>query len=1155
MTHPTHHLFLYLSLLAASSAQAFDLHTLRVEYTDTPLGIDTPSPRFSWQMQSDVNGTRQSAYQISLLDPSGREVWNSGRTSTSEALGIAYQGPQLAPETRYDWHLIVWDEHDHSAQSSSWFETGLQCQSDTAPAWGGAQWIGGGPEALTFDSQYLPVFRLQWQVMLDAKSHTTEASFLYGGNDHRLLNPNKNILGTAAQRDGSYIQVSLNVAPLAVGDSASLDVYRIGYTSADRPDQPLARLKVSPQLLNAANQYQPHTVEAAAVYGVTRFYLDSSSQPLGEVNLNPMGRGGDYITFPVVGDVGYSVPKGQKATFSDVRVRNYRDPFGTLCLLTPAPLIVTSTTALQTPQGAGAPMLRTTFDSSKPVRSARIYATARGIYELFVNGQRVSDDYFNPGLTQYEQTHHYQTFDVTSLIQSGANALGAQLNEGWWSGAFSFEGSNWNFWGDRQSLLAKLVITYTDGSQQVIVTRPDTWQYSLAGPVRLGSFFQGEIYDATREAAYAGWSTAQYQPGADWLPCHEVQLEGTIAHAEPEGIFAWPCPDDYSHYQLTAQIGLPVRHNRTIQAQSLEEVRPGVYLYDMGQNMAGVPRITFHHLQPGQRVYIRLAEVRYPSLPDYAGNEGMVMMENLRGAMHQDLYIARGGETEVYQPRYTYHGYQYVELTTSAPADPYRPSTLQSLPAPAEVEGIVLSSVDAVAADFTSSNPLLNRFFRNVEWSSLANIFSVPTDCPQRNERMGWSGDLSVFSPTMSYMFNGASFLRRHLTALRNGMDERGNFPAIAPSAGGFGGTLWSSVGIAMPWQSFVQYNDLEAIREHYPAMQRFIECILTTHINPTDHDYRGSGTFDLGDWLGFEVNKNDNPLLFDCYLVYELQIMERVARALGHEADAQEYARQRQVRIDFINDHYIDPVTCQTIAAGFQGTGHLGMGQFGKAKGTLVDAQTSYALPLAFGIVRPEYRERFIENFVRSIERQSVGDDGVTYPSHSLMTGFIGTAWISLALSEAGRTDVAYRLLLNETFPSWLYPVSQGATTIWERVNSYTHEQGFGGNNSMNSFNHYAFGSVTNWLMQRTLGIAPDPASPGFHHFILRPEPDPNGGLTYARGHYDSMYGRIESSWQRLDDGTFSYQFHLPANTSATLILPSGKTFELESGLHEITE
>lgn len=1115
------HILLALALAATTLCHAFEIVNLRVEYTATPLGIDEATPRFSWQMADTGRGAAQKAYAIAVTDERGNTVWDSGKTAGSVSLNISYGGSPLRPTTRYNWTVTVWNAKNKKQTAESWFETGLMATSDKAPEWGGAKWIGGNnDDALTFYSQYLPVFRIACDITLDKATRTNAAAIIYGANDLRLMDRNKNILGVENKRNEAYIKVALNTAPLAKGGNAQIDIYRVGYTQGDKADTPIASAKIPETIINKANQYAPHHIELSSMHGTTNLWIDGNEGAVvSSLNLNPIGRGGDYISFPQVGDVGASVAAGQRATFRNLEIRNFRLPRNTISHIADS-MTLAGETRIATPPEHGAPMVRTEFRAEgKQIAKARIYASARGIYNLYVNGTRVGDDYMNPGYTQYNKTLFYQTYDVTPLIKSGeGNAIGAQMSEGWWSGASTFSGESWNFFGDKQSLLAELVITYTDGSVQRVATNPETWQYTTAGPVRIGSMFQGEVFDATREAACAGWATAGFN-AAGWRKAVEVPLEGVISHDKSP---IWPTPDDYTDFRLTAQIGKPVRPFTTLTSTGVDEVRPGVYVYDMGQNMAGVPKITFRNLRPGQKVYMRYAEVKYPNLPEYKDNVGMVMMENQRGAMEQDIYIAKGG-TETFAPRLTYHGFRYIEITGI------------DAPLPKEdVEGTVLSTVDEFAADYKTNNAKVNRFFENVKWSTLANVFSIPTDCPQRNERMGWSGDLSVFAPTMAYMFNGAEFLRRHLLALRNTQTAIGDFPPIAPVGGGFGGPLWASVGITMPWQSYLQYGDLKALEEHYPAMQRFIDLHTTKYIDKAGGFYNFTDGTGLGDWLGFQVNTNDNSLLFDCYLVHELDIMAGVAKALGKTADAERYTALRKQRADFINSHYINRETGITTRPTF------GNADGQPHNGETIDTQTSYALPLVFGIVEPEMRDRFVGNFLSTVARENKGDDGKTYPKFSLMTGFIGTAWISLALSDCGHSDYAYRLFETESFPSWLYPVDQGATTIWERLNSYTKKDGFGGNNSMNSFNHYAFGSVTNWLMQRSLGIARDEAAPGFHHYTLRPEPDFKGTLTTAAGHYDSMYGRIESSWT-ISPGTTTYRFTLPANTSATLLLPVG--------------
>lgn len=1127
--------FLYLLLFACGSlkAQNAAITNLTVEYTQTPLGIDAEKPRFSWQMAAADNerGCYQTAFQLLVADERGNPVWDSGRNASGVSLNIEYAGRPLQATTRYTWEVRVWDQQERLHTASSWFETGLMNPDPLLSAWDGAQWIGGGEDDLVFYSSYLPVFKINYDLQLDKKNKKGKAGFIYGANDPRLMDRNKNIYQLQNGKDESYVRVELDISALRgkKPDSARLHIYRVGYHPNDRADIPFQSVAIPKSLLNETNQYDLHTFYIHSVFGTTQVYLDGTAEAnrLMEVNLNPIGRGGDYIAFPMVADIGQTLSDKEKARLSRVEIRNYRDP--SHCLFA-GELPATGTL---NPSRNAMPMLRTAFDSSNEVRKARLYVTARGIYEFYINGERIGSDYFNPGLTQYNQTHLYQTYDVTKQIRQGKNAMGAWLGEGWWSGGATYSGNFWNFFGDRQSLLAKLVITYSDGKEEVIVTDPATWSYYPDGPVVYGSFFQGEVYDARKEKAIMGWHTAGYDDAA-WEKATAVDLR-YVSRDKTNKDWGMPSVDDYSQMSLTAQFGRNAVKIKELTAQSVEEVRPGVFVYDMGQNMVGVPRITLSGCQPGQPVTLRYAEVKYPDLPEYKDNVGMLMLENIRAALAQDTYIARGGQ-EVIQPRFTFHGYRFLEITG---IDKVLPLTA--------VKGEVISSIHELASSYETSNAKVNKLWENITWSTYANFLSIPTDCPQRNERLGWSGDISVFSRTATYLANVPQFLRRHMLAMRDVQRADGRFADVSPLGGGFGGILWGSAGITTAWESYQQYQDTRMLAEHYDAMKRYVQYLVDKNIDKETgllvQENPGSWG-NLGDWLGLEDGKNDKTLLWEAYFIYDLQLMRKIAIVLNKSADQEVYSRLLNERMALFHATYIDPETSRTIHSGFRTE---------NGKGRLVDIQTSYVLPLAFKLLPEEREEAFTQNLVATITRENIADNKAVCPPYSLMTGFIGTAWINKALSDNGRSDVAYRLLQQTAYPSWLYSVEQGATTIWERLNSYTHTDGFGGNNSMNSFNHYSFGAIGAWMYNYSLGIERDEDSPGFKHFLLKPEPDPTGEMTYARGHYDSMYGRIESAWEKKGD-KYHYRFVVPANTSATLYLPAAtpERVDCPTGLSE---
>ena len=1128
---------------------------LKVEYTLNPIGIDVEKPLFSWQIQTDQNkrGQLQTAYQIQVFNEQKELVWDSKKVISDHSVAIQYKGTPLQPRTRYLWNVSSWDEHNERYQSQSFFETGLL--DTTINAWNGAQWIGTTMEDTPLASHYLSVFNLSYKIQLDQKSKSTKASFIFGANDSRLMDLNKNIQGVQSNINESYFAVELDISSLKDNSSkAKLHIYRVGYDQQDKEDIPFKSFEIPTDIINQTNAYHQHQIVIDGGMGGFDFYINdfklnkaTSSSPYANnaFNLNPIGKGHDYISFPMLADIGFKTQANQKAYFSELKIKNKREPSNTLfeedlnnykgifkdIKIHNNSYVVGGTKnelMIANPSKNAVPHLRTSFKKQdKKIAKARIYTTARGIYELYLNGKRISEDLFNPGLTQYNKTHMYQTYDVTDLIEKD-NVLGALLAEGWWSGNITYSGEDyWNFFGDRQSLLSQLIISYEDGSEQIITSNDKDWKYYKEGPIKVGSFFQGEIYDARDEEAIKGWTSADFDDH-HWSSCVEIPLQNTTATT---GI---GYDLDFSEMQLIGQMGTNVIPSMELTAQSVEEVRPGVFVYDMGQNMVGVPKIRLQQGNKGSQITLRFAEVTYPNLKEYGDQVGMIMLENIRAALAQDLYIQKGG-AETIQPRFTFHGYRFIEITGIEKALPLD-----------HVKSIVISSVDQLTADYKTSDKNVNRLWDNIAWSTRANFLSIPTDCPQRNERMGWSGDINVFSKTATYMIDASQFLRRHLLAMREIQAVNGRFTDVAPVGGGFGGTLWGSAGVVVAWETYLQYGNTELLREHYPAMKRYVDFL--------ESKQNEDGILDegpLGDWLSPENSKNDNTAMWNAYQVYDLEIIYKSAEILGYTEDATKYKNKYTERKDFFNKTYFNPTTNQSISAGFEA---FGFGpkpdDFTKpTKGSIVDTQASYAIPLALNTYHPKNEKKAAEMLVNSINRPNRDDLGVLRPEYSLMTGFIGTAAINEALSKNGYDATAYQLLLNDQYPSWLYPIVNGATTIWERLNSYTVENGFGGNNSMNSFNHYSFGAIGAWMQNYSLGIQREPKEVAFKAIVLKPTPDPNNQLKWAEGHYDSMHGTIKSKWELKEDRTL-YSISIPANTTATVYLKANSINDIrESG------
>ena len=637
------------SMLGSQVGAKSLLRGLKVEYLNAPLAVSVQHPRFAWQMTADdkQRGWQQNAYQITVTDENGKVMWNSGRVKSTESLGISYAGETLQPATRYQWNLNVWNQRNEEMNDSSFFETALVMTPDynhtikstdadgRMKAWAGAKWIGRAEDAVMFYAPYFPIFRLCYDIQLDKKSKSTAASLLFGANDPRLMDKNKNLLGVSNKPDSSYIRVELDIAPLKQKQLAQLRIYRKGYKVGEEQEQLVAERGIPVEIINNQNMYDTHRVSLAVNAGSTSLNIDGKviipdheqidtdgiKKTFGSLILNPTGQeGNNYIAYPMVADVGYQLNPHQKATFANVEVRNFRNPQNLVACAQRESLQLEGgktgylrTVALKE---NAAPMLRTTFlTQGKRIKKARLYATARGIYDLYINGKPVSPAYFNPGTTQYERTHLYQTFDVTPLLRQNANnALGAILSEGWWSGGATYVTGNWNLFGDRQALLAKLQITYEDGSEQTVTTSPDTWKAYADGAVRYGSFFMGEVYDAQKAEALGDWAMPTYDD-KNWKPAVEIDYGRTTLRSneidpkKSDGNFLLA-----SDYQMLADMAEPIMPIDTLTARSIEEPRKGVYVYDLGQNMAGVPLIHFSGLRPGTEVKIRTAEVKYPNL-------------------------------------------------------------------------------------------------------------------------------------------------------------------------------------------------------------------------------------------------------------------------------------------------------------------------------------------------------------------------------------------------------------------------------------------------------------------------------------------------------------------------------------------------------------
>ncbi len=700
------------------------------------------------------------------------------------------------------------------------------------------------------------------------------------------------------------------------------------------------------------------------------------------------------------------------------------------------------------------PYLRATLPVKGKVRRARIYATAKGLYELRLNGARIGDRLLTPGWTDYDRRIQYQTYDITELLREGENALGAILASGWYAGYVGFD-DQCRHYGSRPQLLLECGIEYTDGRLQVL-TSDDNWRAST-GPIKYGDFLMGEYYDAA--AASAGWD----EPGYDDHAWHN-------AVAAPRG--AVP---------LVADPAEPIQIVGELTPVGLTELAPGVYVVDLGQNIAGWIRLRAQG-PAGTRIQLRYAEILTA--------DGMLYTENLRAARSTDIYVLSGAGEETYEPRFTFHGFRYVEVTGySGPFSAER------------IVGCAIASNTPAVGTFRCSSDLVNQLQHNIEWGQRGNFLSVPTDCPQRDERMGWLGDAQAFIGTACCNADVAAFFTKWMVDVEDAQSAAGGFPNVAPRLTSLadGAPAWADAGVIVPWTIYRRYGDTTIVRRHYAAMTRYMDYLLQA--NP---GYLRIGRLNnnFGDWLSIKAD-TPSDLLATAYWAYDAQRMAEMATALGEAADAARYHTLFDRIKTAFNAAYVD------------GEGHVA----GRT-------QTAYVLALHMDLLSADLRPLAAAHLVDDIEQHG---------GH-LSTGIVGVGYLCPVLTETGHLDVAYRLLTNETFPSWGYSIREGATTIWERWDGYTREHGFQ-TPAMNSFNHYALGSVGEWLYRYVAGIDTDPDAPGYTRIVIRPHP--GGELTFVEATYRSLHGPIASAW-RIENGTFSLDVTIPANTTATVYLPT---------------
>ena len=1011
-----------------AGAGAVSVRDLRCEYHIEPLGIDVVEPRLSWIVESGQRGQMQTAYQVLVASSEEKlkrnegDLWASGRVDSDRSNQVVYGGKRLKSRMRCYWKVRVWGK---DGTVSPWSKPACWTMGLLEPKDWRAKWIGYDAEPsqsykIRQQSDQLSLTGCKWVWFSEGQPHKSAPL------GSRFFRRNINIPEGRKIKRARFKLVVDNEGTLFVNGEQvqKFNGWKPPYT-----------LDVAERLVSGTN--------TLAIVAVNK----------GD-GANPAGLGGKLLIEFEEGDsiavliddswkaAGVEQKGWRKSGFDDSAWTNSKElvavgeqPWGQVHkgkIILPPP-----------------PYLRKEFTVGRPIRRAVVYASALGIYELHINGQRVGEDYFTPGWTDYPTRVHYQTYDVTDLVRQGKNAMAAILADGWYAGYLGF-GRKREHYGDKPRLFVQLEMEYADGARRTVVT-DRTWKAAY-GPHLEADFLMGEVYDAQRQML--GWDAPDFDDSS-WDKVAITDTEHGRIHAYP---------------------GVTVRETLQIKPLKVTEPEQGRYVFDMGQNFAGWVRMKVRG-KAGTKVVLRFAEMLNP--------DGTIYTTNLREARCIDTYILAGHGIEVWEPRFTYHGFRYVDVTG-----------YPGKPKPDAITGIVLHSDTPPVGSFECSNPMVNQLWRNIVWSQRGNFIEVPTDCPQRDERLGWTGDAQIFIRTATYNMDVAAFFTKWLMDLEDAQTKEGAFPDVAPHkvAMGSGVPAWGDAGVICPWTIYQVYGDTRALEKHYDSMKKWIAYLKN---NSKDLLRPAYG---YGDWVAVG-SKTPKDVIATAYFAYSTRLVSKVAAVLGKSDDARKYEQLfRQIK-DAFNKAYVSDDA--------------------RIKG---ETQTCYVLGLYFDLLDGEKRQLAAKHLVEAIRKKN----------WHLSTGFVGLGHLLPALTKVDRIDVAYRLLNNDTFPSWGYSIKHGATTIWERWDGWTAQKGFQ-DPGMNSFNHYAFGSVGRWMFGTAAGI--DTEGPGYKRIIIRPRP--GGGFTYTKASYKSIHGEIVSDW-KIKGRTFTLNVTVPANTTATVYVPA---------------
>jgi alpha-L-rhamnosidase len=1042
-------------LAAQQPSNAAGPVALEVDNLKAPLGIDDLAPRFSWQVHDPARGAMQTAYEVQvassadLLLAGKPDVWDSGRVESDHSIDVPYAGPALSASTRYFWRVKLWSTagKPYAASETSWWETGLMSQDAWRAKWigyetpeeaavrhAGAEWIA-NPDAKSPEVQKESEQRFDYRTTVTLAKPVRFAALYATGQDT-----------VSAWINGAHV---LAENPLT--------------TYTQMPWKKFVRVDVTAKAVAGGNAI---AIEALH-YVVNPNGMATDDAPPMIATLVVEYEDGTWTSFASSTDWKTAVHA------ADGWQKNDFDNSGWKSAAIWQPLSPRRSEALGHPWiPDSVKTLRHSFTVKQPVKSARLYATALGAYVMSLNEWwGTGDQVLAPGWTDYRERVYYQTYDVTGQIRQGKNGMSAMLAPGWYETPLEWFQQPNNYGVTPPALRAQLRIEHTDGSVEWVVTDA-SWQASGS------SILYSELYDGETMNPVDGWvgvSSPDFDD--DWF-----KERPTVIHPDP--------------VQIVAQDFQPIRVEGTLKAVALTEPKPGVWVYDFGQNFSGIETLDLHSVAKTE-VRMRFAEVLNP--------DGTLYTDNLRTAKATDTFTL-GAVDDTFTPIFTFHGFRYAELT----GFPGKPDINS-------VKANVLHTDAPFTAKLDTGSAMVNQLWSNILWGQRSNFVGVPTDCPQRDERLGWMGDAEVFWRAASYNMGLAAFSRKFAADMRGtqvGTPYYGIYsPGTAQPNAGWA-AAWSDAGVIVPWTSWLQTGDTTIIEQNWDAMTKYLDAIAAA--NPDFLWKNESGTA-FGDWLSPE-GKTDYTLIATAYWAYDTTLMREMAHATGRAAEEQKYAALfEKIRAAF-EKQFVH-------ADGFVAGADNSPSQFGvinnpNAKSTGGDTQTGYVLALHMNLLPDNQRALAAKRLA-----DKIGMNG-----DRLATGFLGTPYLLEELTKAGYAKLAYTLLLNTQFPSWGYMVEHGATTMWERWNG---DQMLG-DPSMNSFNHYAYGAVADWIYRYAAGIDASPLDAGFHMILLQPYFDARlGHLSFD---YDSVYGTIHSDWTVAGN---SATWHLTIPPNATGLLP----------------